>query len=351
MSLLLLCILSGLTLVNITVHSIGLHLLLCLHKNDDGDVNQIYLINLSAVEILGNVFWFFVDILRLVEISGLKSPVIDTVQMYISFLTCTLFLFVYYFTMVLITIDKCLEIFLNLKYPLFCNSANAKYLLACIWVVGGIVCVSLILACKVGGFDYRVPFVLYVYPTFDLSYIAIVVGCYSYIFHKFKTSRTAPPCGSKILRAESRSSQDISSPQVCFNSKFYISFLLVLTFLCLVVIPDLIYMCAIVHSGVVVSPAGVLLILYHISFLSDAWIYIFLQRRVRNLFIKKLNVIKPSCCKFVYKYIPGVKDNEYAPGIRLLSTSTQGGERRHMCYLTIEGKKTSVLSDIISTSS
>jgi hypothetical protein len=327
MDLLLYCSLTTIAFINIIVHSIGLYLLLCLHKNNDGDINQMYIINLSAVELLGNTFWFLTDLLNLIEVFITPLPIIADARVYISFITCTMFLFVYYMSMVYITIDKFLEILLNIKYPIYCNTTKTKYLLTVTWVLGFFFCISLIVVCKLGGFEYRVPFVKYVYPTFDFLFICIVVACYSYIIHRYKKTRSSiPQCKNKL-----KPQNNVFN--VCFKSRFYISFLLMLTFMCLVIMPDLIYLFCTInhHDDVIKSPNGILLILYHISFHSDAWIYIFLQPHVKRLLLKKLSVLRIRCCNNIHNCTQRTVRTRHETRIEIIGVNSEFIEMKQLC--------------------
>lgn len=185
--------LSTISFINVIVHSIGLYLLLCIQKNYDENVQQIYIINLSVVEIFGNILWFISDLNKFIVFDSITPyPYITQVNDYVSFITCTVFLFVYYMSMVLITIDKSLEIFLNIKYTLYCSALRAKYLVYLTWMLGCFFCIGIILACKIYGLQYQLPFIKFVYPAFDIFLILIVVICYSYIFHRYKATRSHP---------------------------------------------------------------------------------------------------------------------------------------------------------------
>ena len=283
--------LLSIAFTNIIIHSIGLYLLQCIHKSNGKDVQHIYIINLSAVEIFGNILWFLVDLLNLIKVFITPSSLMIKVHAYLAFVICTVFLLVYYLSMVFIAIDKFLEIWLNIKYPLYWNSTKAKYLITGTWILGCFFCFSIIIAYNFGGFKYQIPFVKYVYPTFDLLCIFIVVICFNYIFHIYKKTQTRS-------RYRTRGSTRRTSVFYVFlKSRFYTVFLLIFTFLIFVIIPDLIYLFIIIrNNGILKSPNGTLLILYHISFLSDAWIYIFLQPPVRRLLWKKLRCVNASCC-------------------------------------------------------
>ena len=78
--------------------------------------------------------------------------------------------------------------------------------------------------------------------------------------------------------------------QAIATSRFYITFFLIFTFIALVVIPDLIYLLTVITHGIVTTPTPTSLVLYHISFLSDAAIYIFLEPDVRALLLKTVKI-------------------------------------------------------------
>ena len=176
MELLLFAGLTTISFVNILVHVAGLKLLFCLYRNDE-KVQTLLLIHLSATEVFGNVCWILIDGLQVTELclpSGC-SHIIEVIQEYISIITSTTFLFVYYMVMVYIMVEKFLDIHLDLKYNLYCNVNRVNNLMSVTWFIGWMFCIALILVSQVWGIDYYMSMVKFIYPVFDISVLVIEI--------------------------------------------------------------------------------------------------------------------------------------------------------------------------------
>ena len=79
------------------------------------------------------------------------------------------------------------------------------------------------------------------------------------------------------------------------HSRFYLSVLLVVTFVCFIIVPDLILLFynlkVVIVSQWKIPLKGALIFFGRIAFLSDAGIYIFAQNQVRKLLWRKLHAI------------------------------------------------------------
>ena len=285
MSLTLFVCLSLMSLINITLHTIGFFLLLTT-KEIEEEFHMLLITHLCASEIFGSVCWFLIDTLAAVSICTTHgATTIAAVQEYLSFLTSTTFLLVYYMLMMCIVLDKLSQIKLHLKYPLYVQRVKNK-LLASIWFIGLVFCVIITLLNKVEGIEYEEAFVKYVYPVFDVTVLLVIIVCYTYIFYKFTELKRTP---------KYTGSSNISRFKILFKSRFYITLLIVLTFLGLVVIPDLVYLIHLLQVGVIYIPHPTLLVLYHFSFTSDAVIYIFLHSSVQRKFINVFHRYTRKC--------------------------------------------------------
>ena len=282
MELALQIIVSVLYLLIIVCHSFGCYLLLCLHKNEQDSTRQLYLINLSIIEAVGSIVG-----LVAIRIPKLFSVPWNNVQTYASIVLYTLFTFVYYANLFLIMIDKLMYILLNIKYPVYWNEAKTKVLLAVTWLLGVLIWIGMSLATYFTGYAYDNDLFKYFYPILDILFIIVVTVSYSVIFHMYKKTRLTPTeSNSKRTRKRQRKKSNF---QIFRNSRFYVSGLLIVTFLLFVVIPDLIYLFFRIKNGKENETLDdIILILFLVSYLSDAIIYIFMQVPVRRLLWKKL---------------------------------------------------------------
>lgn len=106
------------------------------------------------------------------------------------------------------------------------------------------------------------------------------------VFHQSPSSQKQEQ--AKKAKKTVKQSKKISGWKIFMKSKFFIPVLLILTFFVFVVGADIVYLVVIViQKNVDVTISSMLSISYAISNLTDAWIYILLQRDVRRLFIRK----------------------------------------------------------------
>ena len=235
----------------------------------------------------------------------LTADITDTIIIifkYFGIVTETTIMFLYYASMLFTVIDKFLEIFLNLKYPLYFNVNKATYIISATWLIGIVLCVTVIVSEHLFGYINHLHR-KYFFVSFDILFIIISISCYSYIFVKYTQSRTNPHQigysesteNSQIIQTQSTSSSAVKNIFNIFRkSRFYISVLLILNFLLLTVIPDLFVFFIIeninhhIHRNIMTV---IINILYEISLLVDAWIYIYINKQVRRILWRKLHYI------------------------------------------------------------
>merc|ERR1712179_677338 len=132
---------------------------------------------------------------------------------------------------------------------------------------------------------------MYYYPALDFCFLTIAILTYGFLFRKFYLTRETVQ-DPLVVRGRGLSSSRSSSRsvwKVFRGSKFYVSVLLISTFLLFTVIPDLTLMFhTILGIGIPVSLYAVCYTLYALSFLADAVIYIVMQRTVRRRFWRLL---------------------------------------------------------------
>ena len=289
--------------ITVCFHSCGFYLLRCIRKNGNDDIQLILVMNLSASEVFLNISYIIIFSLNISRSSSDSHDVYEIVK-YIDIVSSTFINFVYYLTMIYIAINKILEVLLNLKYELHCNKTKTKYLLGATWILGFGICVAVIISVKLAAFQYQDP-ITYFYTTLDIAYILIAVTSHGYVFYVYKQSRSGP-LQSRCRLLNSRKCS-LSTWKTFRGSRFYISFILIFSFVFLTILPKLVYFFIYPHieleSGKMVS--GIIVgVLYHISFLADAFIYVFVHRPVKNLLWKKLRTI--SCLRNTVRTMPHV---------------------------------------------
>ncbi|XP_065656537.1 uncharacterized protein LOC105843499 [Hydra vulgaris] len=110
--------------IGIVLHITGIYLLLKSKKLKMHKIDRVIIFNLSLTEILTNVILFFLGILNIVG-----KP--HKTWMIVSMRT---FIFAYYITTVLLTINRFLILYLNVKYYSFVSKKKVIYCLITFWV-------------------------------------------------------------------------------------------------------------------------------------------------------------------------------------------------------------------------
>ena len=281
----LLVVLLLLNTANVIFHSIGAYLLLCIYKNSRQSAEQVYLIHLSICELLMNLLEVFRRIPDLISHSAEVNEIIHSMQCYLMIAMFTGISVVYYLDMVYFTLDRLLDVLLNIKYPLYWNEAKAKRLVQGTWLFGIVLSIIISLLHYFIGYVWQDLMFKYCFPILDFSFTFLALVTYGFIFSKFKKTRILP--SQKGTTATLKT----SAFHVLRRSRFHLSFLLILTFLMFIVVPDLTYLfVGVINNNETETLMICCWISYSLSNLSDACIYIFMQKPVKKLLIKKMNI-------------------------------------------------------------
>ena len=283
-------ILIILRVFDIILHSVGIYYVLSCKRRRNCTVQHIYIINLSVTEICFSLFWILViPISNLFTISNNISAIIEDVQHYIMICIYTSVAFVFYATMVFITLDRLLAVKFPLRYRIYCSAKFAKYLIFATWVIGLILCLTIIVVNVVTGYDFNSSFHTYLYTPINFIILILATLTYTFIFLQYKRS----------LGVNIRSPQGNGTFVVFYKSRFYLPVLLILTFLLFITIPHLTYVFAISipnkKSGKLLSAC---VISYSLSNIIDGCLYIFLQPNIANQLRKTFRVRKTGGYQF-----------------------------------------------------
>lgn len=199
--------------------------LVFLKRNSYGyrNKNQINIITVLCIyELVGGLLAILYDAVeRNVTSKIIASKLLDVIM-------CLTDIFIalnYYFIMVLLTVDRFLAIYLNIKYQFY---LPPKKIIRLITIVSMTLLALAITAAVLIAFNkinrlyhWNMLYVLYV--VMDISYIVLVISVYVYIFRVFKRQ--------KKLQTNRTSAAD--------SFKLLIPSLLIITFILFSIIPDL----------------------------------------------------------------------------------------------------------------
>lgn len=167
--------------------------LVFLKRNSHGyrNKNQINIITLLCIyELLGGLLAILYDAVeRNVTSKIIASKLLDVIM-------CLTDIFIalnYYFIMVLLTVDRFLAIYLNIKYQFY---LPPKKIIRLITIVSMTLLAFAVTAAVLIAFDkinrlyhWNMLYVLYV--VMDISYIVLVISVYVYIFRVFKRQKSS----------------------------------------------------------------------------------------------------------------------------------------------------------------
>lgn len=274
--------------INILLHSLGIYLLQTLNTRNEDAAQDTFIIHLSIQEILSNFFAIIIIIIKYVDFDDSIVNSVDYFVEYLFIVDHTILTIPFYLLMICIIMDKFLEIYLNIKYPLYCSAERVSFIVKTIWFVGSFVGTAMLVTFATLDFDYET-FDRYTFLIFDFIILILVISTHAYIFYRFVATRMQPVQKRTISSGKRRILDTFK------NSRFYVSTLLIASFLLFIIIPDLTYEFSGLHYNSDEKSLDIcgfaIAYLYTISYLCDACIYIFAKAKVRRLFRRKLRKI------------------------------------------------------------
>lgn len=278
--------------INVFLHGFGIYLLVCSSRQKEIHVQTILLINLSASELIMNGLKLVISILTLTEHHVATPSQVSSLKEYLSMIMYTGVTYWFFSGMVYITVDRLLNAVLIIRYRFYCTKRKAEILLWLTWLISMLSCLPVIIGADYFNFHWLEFCFLYVFPTFDFGFILLAVITYSVLFMKYRRSTHSieEHSDGETPRSKRRRS---TSVQLFRRSRFIVSIYLIGTYLVFTVASDLTFLFVGVINN---NTSKVLLTATKISFaisnMADAIIYVFMQKRIRKLFCKKLQ----SCC-------------------------------------------------------
>ena len=259
--------------LSVLLHTLGSYLLICVYQNGCQETQQIYIINLAVCEA-------FIGLLSL-----LYTAVPTDVGIYVGSFIIFGFVTTIYLTMIYISIDRLLDVKLNIRYPLFWNEKKTKYLLIVTWLVNISISIVIIIIHGYAKMNISLSITMPIFITFDFFFTLLAFITYGYLFEKYRRTRVPP--------IHNTTQPKLSVFRVFRNSKFYVSALLIITFLSFTVVPDMIMFYLVLINGYISETVFTICkILFAISRLSDACIYIFMKPSVKCLLVEKLAIFQ-----------------------------------------------------------
>ena len=273
----------------IMVHAFGLYLLICVHKNGHQTIHSILTINLSIVEMLMcaiPLLSYHIPMVVLLNIdkhTAIKKHIMKFAYVYVIFSTG--FILILYSAMVLITLNRLLGALFPIKYRIYATKRKVLYSILCCWVIAAAYTITSFI--WQSGQMYSRKY-LHGMAGLSLCFLLLCIFTYVNIFKALVRSKRA-------IARNSSNGQHVSSFQIFRNSRFYTSVLLVVTYCIFCVFPVIVSSIAMILGQLPEEVVHVFSSLPYFNFLSDAFIYIYLENDVRKLMFKKLHTMKFIC--------------------------------------------------------
>lgn len=290
------CILTIFSLINIIMHLIGCTMLISIYRKAIRKiVQQFYLINVSLIIVLKNVFALLLVVLELTEQTNRQTQALSNAIHVLGFLFGTTTL-CYYCFMFYLTVDRLAGTMLNFRYPVLWNIRKARFLIVMTISICFIIFTSLVFLHFQFGHEifikYHIYDIFYTYipSCLDVGFIVLAITTYVVIFMTYtKSSRRST--GRKKSSVAKQDDDYFKIYNLFFNSRFLISIFIIASFLLFSVIPGLTYACfQIIGTRIPDSLLICIYISFKVSDAAESIIYIFLQASVRKLFFKKFNL-------------------------------------------------------------
>ena len=261
----------ALYLLCLLAHSIGLFLLSKVPKGVVNETQRIFIFNLSLAELLIAIFGFVKDITTLFDYKIIN---------YVHHISCILVLswisIVYYQVMFYLTMDRFFQVYLNLKYPIYWTEHRTKKLILFIWFFAISFYVTITYLYFMKNLTYSKLLYGYLYPALNISFLTFAIIVYGYIGCTFKKRQ------HQVVPVQVKDKHGLLLLKRR-RSGFFLPFLLVISFLILVVIPDLTLFIlsrqniSVEHHMKTAIDTG-----YQAAFVIDAILYIYMLKPVRH---------------------------------------------------------------------
>lgn len=218
----------------------------------------------------------------------------DTHETFVYYIEILITFFAYtlmYEIMIALTVDRFLKIFLNIKYPLYWSYSRTVKLVIAFFFLNGMMCVCFWLTNSVDNLY------TYYFLPFDLLFLTVATCTYAYICIKIHKNRRAQHLQfpQKQLDSKHPTSSTTTKEKTMIskqNKQFLSTFLLVMTFSCFNVVPDLCYF-LLDHKGWQNWIHVVCTFLYCISYICDFFIYTFSSKPIRRKLMKWVQCFRP----------------------------------------------------------
>ena len=296
-------LLALLSIINLMLHSFGLTLLCSVYRGGRKTAQQLYLMNISLTEAMMS-FLNALSVLLFIVYFCTHTPKVVDIAIYIGFIANSGGYLLYFSSMLFITCDRFFIVLFYTKYITKWNIRKTLRMIASAWIVNFFVALVTILVLLFVG-DEKIlaqnvdkVFSLYIPTTLNVMFLVFAVIAYSVMFRKYlvshRTTRTYSFTHGTALRSDANVKGE-SLFQIFRKSRFFVSVLVIFSYLMFLVIPSLIYSSSQIFD--IPQSTNVTFCLHIFTRLSDtmdAIIYIFMYQPVRSRCLEWLHLSNNS---------------------------------------------------------
>ena len=264
-SMIFYCLTFTVATVALLLNGLGIFLLTKLRARISNQ--NVILLNISLIKLIGSITEVALCVL---EITGEGEEQRSYQVLHIINVGA---FGVNHLTIVVLTLDRLLGTVIPLRHNVLITKDKLRIAILASWIIGTAVIVPFFIC------DYAILYSIYykiIYPTLDGIVLVIAVTAYSSIL-------------GLLLRRERGVTPRSARRNQLFGRFFYVSSLIIASFILFVAVPDVVYAVLVIIQGnkdPMIEHA--ILLVWSIYLLSDPLIYIFLQKPIRLKFCKML---------------------------------------------------------------
>ena len=278
--------------VVLLLHGLALILLMTLKNSNIRGSQKLLLITLCVSELIYAVVDITYKTLQLLYI-------LDTISTSFWVFNVITISLLYISVMTLLTIERFLEIYLNIKYGLLCTPRKTKVVLLSICIICFLAFIPGVFVSLNNPIYVGRTLVRFTYPVFEICFITVATISYFYISKQVYKHRTKSERLEKQLSQNNKVFHKKKLPSNSF--RLFVPTLIVVTFIFFAVVPNTLKLC---FSLKILTADFVLQIAYlmiPVGFILDAFIYIFNIKAVRlkiGRMIRSRNSIHTVCTAY-----------------------------------------------------
>ena len=258
--------------VVLLLHGLALILLMTLKNSNIRGSQKLLLITLCVSELIYAVVDITYKTLQLLYI-------LDTISTSFWVFNVITISLLYISVMTLLTIERFLEIYLNIKYGLLCTPRKTKVVLLSTCIICFLAFIPGVFVSLNNPIYVGRTLVRFIYPVFEICFIIVATISYFYISKQVYKHRTKSKRLEKQLSQNNKVFHRKKLPSNSF--RLFVPTLIVVTFVFFAVVPNTLKLC---FSLKILTADFVLQIAYlmiPVGFIVDAFIYIFNIKAVR----------------------------------------------------------------------